>query len=42
MGDHLVPGNDPTGRSCELTTIITTDNNNDNNNNNNNNNVCVF
>ena len=47
MGVHLVPGNEPIGRPCELTIIITTDNNNDddddnNNNNNNNNNVCVF
>ena len=46
MGVHLVPGNEPIGRPCELTIIITTDNNDDdddnNNNNNNNNNVCVF
>ena len=39
MGVYLVPGNDPTGRPCELTIIITADNNNDDNNNNN---VCVF
>ena len=46
MGVHLVPGNEPIGRPCELTIIITTDNNDDdddnNNNNSNNNNVCVF
>ena len=35
MGVHLVPGNEPIGRPCELTIIITTDNNNDDDDNNN-------
>ena len=44
MGVHLVPENEPIGRSCEPTIIITTDDDDDNNNNNNsnNNNVCGF